>query len=284
MKVFFILPLFAAYVRGAMCPNSTVLQCPKIPVNPAPGQVSGFSAFTYEGDNPNTPENWGNLECELGAYAIFAGCSYCTNDCGEMYQSPVNVLPSEAQAMPWIPTVDIETHPNAHLEYEISAGGYHLHCKEEGACGSVSIGDEKFDLLQVHTHSKSEHALNGTIYPAEMHLVHIRNGNSLLVMGIFFKEGKENEELDAYVKTASSKSNGNLDISKLLGDSIDKDNLTVYSGSLTTPPCTEGVRWAVSSKVLEASSSQLNQLFKLAGSKINNRPLQPMRERVFLKI
>jgi len=284
MNILFFISLFAGYASGAVCSNTTLFMCPKIPVNPAPGQVSGFAAFNYEADNPNTPENWGNLDCQNGAYAIFEGCSYCNNECGELYQSPVDVLPLEALSMSWIPTVEIETHTAAHLQYEISSGGFHLHCKEKGACGSATVGGEKYELLQVHTHTKSEHALNGTIYPAEMHLVHIRNGENILVIGIFFEEGEENEELEVFINTSSSKSAGDLNISKLLGDSIAKENLTLYSGSLTTPPCTEGVRWAVSSKVLEASASQLYQLFKLVGSKNNNRPLQPMRERVFLKL
>lgn len=249
-----------------------------------PGQLTGFAAFTYEGDNPNTPENWGNLDCRNGAYAIFAGCSYCTNECAGVSQSPVDVKPSEALTMPWIPEVDIDISESANFTYAMGSGSFKLNCATLGECGTVTIGDEVFDFLQIHSHQQSEHAINGTLYPTEFHSVHIRNGSQLLVIGVLFKEGAENPEMNKYIEISQGKADGMLSIANLLGDATKPEYLTLYSGSLTTPPCSEGVRWAVSSKIQEASTEQIAKLVTMAGSKKDNRPVQPMNNRAFLKM
>lgn len=284
MKFIFFLSFLVGLVAGAVCPNGTVLECPQYPVNPMPGQLSGFAAFTYEGDNPNTPENWGNLDCRNGAFAIFAGCSYCKNECAGKSQSPVNVEPKRALPMPWIPKVSINMSSSAKVKWGIGSASHKLSCEELGTCGTVTIGNEQFDFLQIHSHQQSEHALEGSLYPAEFHAVHIKDGAQLLVVGLLFKEGAENPEVDNFIKIAQGKGKGTLNVAALYGNSTKSEYLTLYSGSLTTPPCSEGVRWAVSSLVQEASTEQIATLVTMAGSKRDNRPVQPMNERAFLTL
>jgi len=125
--------------------------------------------------------------------------------------------------------------------------------------------------------------MNGTLLPSEIHVVHIGNNNSLLVVGVLFKEGEENDYLNDFITISREKSSGSLNLLGLIGSAISKDDLYIYKGSLTTPPCTEGVRWVVSSKIMEASADQIKSLMILAGGKINNRPLQPMNARTLHK-
>jgi len=277
---------FLVVIRGAeiACPEGKVIECPYIPVTPFTGQSSGFAAFKYSGDGPNVPENWASLDCETGSNAIFKGCSYCKNECGGDTQSPVDINVNGTDVMPWIPSVKYSPAEDANVTFAMAPGGYKLNCAEAGSCGSTTVGDEKYDVLQVHTHQQSEHSINGTLYPSELHVVHVRNGTDLLVVGVLFKEGAENADLADFITIANEKSSGSLNLLGLIGPALSTEYLYIYQGSLTTPPCSEGVRWTVSTKILEASAEQLLSLIILAGGKYDNRPVQPMNSRILYKL
>jgi len=109
-----------------------VLKCPYKPVKMQPGQSSGMAAYKYEGDGPNIPKNWANLDCDKGDYAIFAGCKYCKNECGGKVQSPVDIrLDGTKEVMPWIPSIEINPAEAAKVTYKMSSGGYYLVCDSE---------------------------------------------------------------------------------------------------------------------------------------------------------
>ncbi len=261
------------------------MSCPFMPVSPRKGQRSGFAAYQYEGGGPNTPENWAKLDCKNPPYDIFAGCSYCTNECGGRVQSPVDVKPAEATSLSWISGVKFEPSGTAMVKYDMASGSYKMSCMKLGTCGTVSVGNDRYDMLQLHTHQHSEHALNGKLYPTEVHVVHLRGKSELLVVGVFFEVGAENPDLQTVIDAASTlATNSSMNVAGLLGDSINPEYMTLYQGSLTTPPCSEGVRWAVSSKVRTASQKQINMLTMLAGGKTDARPVQPLHDRPFLKL
>lgn len=146
---------------------------------------------------------------------------------------------------------------------------------------SISFEGKSFDLKQFHFHSPSEHILDGRQYPLEMHFVH-QSENGTTVVGVFFKEGAFNQTLQN-IWDNNPKEEGVIVVPGLSMNAMDflpKDlSYYHYTGSLTTPPCTEGVNWIVLKQPIEASSDQLRFLQKrLSGP--NNRPIQPQDGRM----
>lgn len=150
---------------------------------------------------------------------------------------------------------------------------------------SLKHNGQNFELKQFHFHSPSEHMLDGRHYPLEVHFVHKALDNSLLVVGVFVKEGKENPLLKSICTNAPA------DKSKLvhvMGQSINAldfipslEEYFNYVGSLTTPPFTEGVNWIIMRKTLEASADQIKKIQKILKDP-NNRPLQPLNGRTIV--
>jgi carbonic anhydrase len=148
------------------------------------------------------------------------------------------------------------------------------------AAGRTTIGTDAYDLVQFHFHSPSEHTLNGRAYPAEVHFVNRKADGSLAVVGVFVTEGAANPALAALL-TALPSQEGEAGVTRPAVDPgrllPDDRHYFAYSGSLTAPPCTEGVRWNVLSTPVEASADQIAALSAALGP--SNRAVQPMHER-----
>ncbi len=150
---------------------------------------------------------------------------------------------------------------------------------------SLKFNDNLYDLVQFHFHTPAEHLLGSVTYPLEMHIVHTLRNNpnpeiEYVVIGVFFKEGKENPILEKILDNvpASGKSVKNEDISISIDDFFDKANdFYFYEGSLTTPPFTETVRWIVLSDIFEASYAQIKKFNSLMGD--NARHIQAINGR-----
>jgi carbonic anhydrase len=145
---------------------------------------------------------------------------------------------------------------------------------------------EAFELKQFHFHSPSEHTLNGKSFPMEMHLVHgDRNGN-LAVVSVLMTEGATDNPVIAKLWTQmptkmGEKNNLGAEINAVDLLPKSKDYFR-YSGSLTTPPCSEGVRWYVMKEAIAVSKAQIDAFRQAVGSP-NNRPVQPVNARVVLQ-
>ena len=145
----------------------------------------------------------------------------------------------------------------------------------------IKIDDKRYDLVQFHFHYPSEHLVNGNQYPMELHLVHRSSEGNFAVLGIFIIEGKKNkavkrawkkfpeEESIAYSKKTA------VNLADLLP--ANTKSYYFYDGSLTTPPCTERVKWVVFPGPISLSAKQIES-FKSAYSN-NFRPSQPLNER-----
>jgi carbonic anhydrase len=142
----------------------------------------------------------------------------------------------------------------------------------------------QFNLKQFHFHSPSENHISGKSYPLEAHLVHADKDGNLAVVAVVFNEGKANATVAA-AWSRMSKAEGKSELptkvsaAGLLPKSHDYYR---YNGSLTTPPCTEGVRWIVMKKPMTVSQEQLNAFQTTVGF-ANNRPIQPANARPVLK-
>lgn len=217
--------------------------------------------WSYEGEGG--PEHWGDLDK-----------GYCKCKAGDR-QSPVGISLTEKAELESIyfdyyPTI-LKIINNGHTIQSNYAGG-----------SSISIGNKKYELLQFHFHSPSEHKLNGNSYDMEVHLVHKCEDGKLAVIGILMKEGKGND----FIKTLWNNLPKNQGKEHVVADlKINASQLLpintsyyTYSGSLTTPPCSEIVNWYVLKAPIEVSKAQIEKFTSLF--KRSARPIQPLHGRV----
>jgi len=132
-------------------------------------------------------------------------------------------------------------------------------------------------------HTPSENTINGKNFPLEMHLVHLNKKNEIAVVAIMFEPGKDDELLTALWKNIPLKAGEShkLDAKALKAMEFESELTSYYrfNGSLTTPPCTEGVRWIVMKNTRHVSQAQVLR-FQKALTHSNNRPVQPMNARL----
>lgn len=150
---------------------------------------------------------------------------------------------------------------------------------------TITLDGETFTLQQFHFHAPSENTIKGKSFPLEMHLVHADANGEVAVVAVMFKLGAANPALASLWQNLPQQ----VDKPVVLSQKVDLNallpaSLTHYrfSGSLTTPPCTEGVRWLVMKKPLTLSQAQLSQFVQLMHH-ANNRPVQPLHGRVVVQ-
>jgi carbonic anhydrase len=191
-------------------------------------------------------------------------------------QSPID-LPAAPQGD--LPKLSFHYQPtplavenNGHtIEVKVQPGSY------------LRIGQERFDLVQFHFHTPSEHKLQGQEFPMELHFVHRNALGELAVVGVFLREGAANpflqeiwNHIPGEAETAAAQAN-TIDPEDLLPG--DRDYYR-YAGSLTTPPCTEGVRWHVLHEPVDVSAAQIEEFRAIFP--LNARPIQPLNGRPVL--
>ncbi len=211
------------------------------------------------------PERWGDLSA-----------AYETCKTG-LQQSPIDL--AEANVIADVPvSVDYEEAPLAirnlgkTVQVDFPSGSY------------LTTSGRVFGLAQVHFHTPSEHTFGGETYPLVAHFVHVADSGALAVLGILFETGEANTELDKIIDSARG---AGAAPTAVAGVSIDPralvpDTLEVfrYMGSLTTPPCSEGVNWHVVSEPMTASIAQIRAFESLMG--MNARPVLPANGRLIV--
>jgi carbonic anhydrase len=153
------------------------------------------------------------------------------------------------------------------------------------AGSSLTVSGRTFELKQFHFHAPSENKVGGRQFPLEGHLVHADKDGNLAVVAVMYQEGAANpllaklwERMPAKAGDKSALPAG-LNAAQLLP--ADRDYYR-FNGSLTTPPCSEGVWWLVMKKAASASKAQVEQFSKTLGF-ANNRPVQPVNARPLLQ-
>ncbi|MCX8650295.1 carbonic anhydrase family protein [Gilliamella sp. B2776] len=221
------------------------------------------SHWGYEGQEK--PENWGKLSIEY---------STCENG---KNQSPINI------------DHVLKTH-HENLKFSFEAGKQEIinngHTIEISVSGDnqLTLDDQIFKLQQFHFHTISENTIKGKHYPMEAHFVYKNKDGELTVVALMFDYGKENQEIaKAWQQMPTESGNKTIldrtiDIKKLFPKKLDYYR---FSGSLTTPPCTEGVRWIVFEKSVTASDEQIQKFHSIMHHD-NNRPVQPLNGRVIV--
>lgn len=217
--------------------------------------------WSYEGREG--PPAWGHLAADY-------------HTCADgRHQSPVNIDVEQAEAAP-LP--DLRVHYGPVSVTEVNNG--HTIQDSVAAGDFVELGETQYALQQFHFHHPSEHTLDGEHAPLEIHFVHKDASGALLVMGVFVNEGAENPLL----RTLFERLPRDHDAVQLSADPsllLPADSAFVeYEGSLTTPPCSEGVTWLVMAKPISASAEQIEKFAQLYPH--NNRPLMPLNDRHLL--
>ena len=148
----------------------------------------------------------------------------------------------------------------------------------------ASLSNGNYKLLQFHFHTPSEEKIDGKSFPMVAHLVHKNEAGNLAVIGVLFKAGKENaalKEIFAKLPAAEGKEPlaDKFDATALLPSSLAYFS---FNGSLTTPPCSEGVSWHVLKTPVEMSPKQISAFKKIF--KMNARPVQPLNDRKVIEV
>lgn len=230
---------------------------PPIEPTPAPGQQASVNLpYTYDGEKG--PENWASLNPE------YAACGKGKN------QSPLNLTwkkPSTKQAR-------LDFSYNTSTAMVDTSTGF-LNLKMTGA-NQLLMNGKVYALERIDFHSPSEHQLSKTSLTMEMQLVHKAvEGNKMAVVSVFAVEGKDNPLFsEIWAQLNNPQTPFQLDPARMIPPTRTHYR---YSGSLTTPPCTEGVEWVVFNTPMELSKEQITAY--RAKFTPNARPVQKQGSR-----
>jgi carbonic anhydrase len=213
------------------------------------------------------PDHWGSISEDYRTCAVGRA------------QSPVNINWQNPYYL-GKPTIDIS--PNSSLSFSAAANNFFFKCvKTAHHCGIIDFKNVSYQLESLHFHSPSEHTTGFILrnqYILEAHLVHMSDQGSVLVLAAFFELNRTpNPMLETLLQAAMYKSNVNaVDLRGLHNSST---LLCHVEGSLTTPPCTEGVQWLISSKPVHVASAQVLTFRRLIGGRNRRRPMQALNGR-----
>jgi carbonic anhydrase len=146
---------------------------------------------------------------------------------------------------------------------------------------TLTLNGQDFELLQYHFHAPSEHTVDGRHFPMEMHFVHESSTSQLVVIAVLIEVGAHNTAFDVLWQNLPDTPGERV---HLEGVEVDVDDLLPgdlrswrYLGSLTTPPCTEGVQWIVLQTPITLDKGQIDAFRAIFPH--NNRPVQPLHGR-----
>ena len=228
---------------------------------------SAVSAYSSDGTHwgysgETGPQNWGSLSKDY---------HLCKD--GES-QSPVNLTQAQKGN-----TSSLTTHYEATPLYVVNNG--HTVQANYAQGSTLQVDGEAYDLLQFHVHTPSEHTVNGHAAPLELHFVHKNAAGQLAVLGVLTKAGAEHVELaklqanlPTMVNASYTSATTKVDATKILPENSEYYQ---YSGSLTTPPCSEQVKWFVYKDAVEVSADQIKAFQQIIHD--NARPVQPKNAR-----
>ncbi len=236
-------------------------------------QHAPHAHWTYSGETG--PAHWAELD------PAFAACR------DGRVQTPID-LPAPAASSPastarpswtWMP-----------LPLRAVNDGHTVRVEAPPGSG-LTLEGARYELKQMHFHSPSEHTIAGRAFDAELHLVHSAANGRLLVVGVLFARGAENATLRALFDSLPRQGGAKvertseaLDVAALVAPT---SRLLRYDGSLTTPPCTEGVTWLVvepdASAPLTLSPAQIDA-YRAAMPGPTARPVQPSGGRAVVEL
>jgi carbonic anhydrase len=227
-------------------------------------QESHVPHWSYEGKED--PKHWGSLDP-----------SYATCKIGQS-QSPIDISHTTLADLPEL-KFDYKAAPlsiinNGHTIMVNYAPG-----------STLTVGNKTYTLKQFHFHHPSEEHINGKGFDMVGHLVHADTEGHLAVVAVLFKAGDSNPLLETLWKNIPPENDKTVEVSTISVNAADllpsQHGYYTYNGSLTTPPCTEGVTWYVLKSISSLSNEQLATITKLYPH--DNRPTQKLNHREVLE-
>lgn len=231
--------------------------------------AAGASAAETHWDYAHGTEGWGLAD---PAYAT------CSNG---MTQSPIDVIGSLA-ARTSLPALNFNYGTSVTLT--MTHNGHTVVATPTTATNTLTIAGKIYTLAQFHMHAPSENYLNGEQYPLEYHFVHRAADGSRAVVGVFFDDAAAaNPQLAQLIEGMPEVEDPDAVSGFNLRAMMPTGRSYRFAGSLTTPPCDEGIAWHVMATVRTGSAGQIatfQQMF--SGSEFpggNRRPVQSRNAR-----
>jgi carbonic anhydrase len=248
--------------KTALCLFAAAVLVLTISARPALAQGHDDHAPHWSYSGPDGPDHWGDLD---PAWKI------CKDG---KRQSPIDI---EGAKKSDLPAIKFDYKPSP---LKIINNGHTIQINLDPG-NSIAVGGKQYSLVQFHFHHPSEEKIRGHKHEMVIHLVHKDSAGNLAVIGLLVKTGKENptiqtlwDNIPKEVGKEKTVPGVNINPADLLP--ADHDYYS-FAGSLTTPPCSEGVAWMVFEAPVEFSATQIATFSKIYS--MNARPIQPTNGR-----
>jgi carbonic anhydrase len=221
--------------------------------------------WSYEG--VEGPAHWGDLDPD------YAACK------AGKEQSPIDIRNAEKAELP---ALRFE-YKNAPLKYLVNNGytirvNYHT----PGSGSFLMVGDQRYQLTQFHFHRPSEEYIHGKPYDMVVHLMHESSDGKVAGVAVLLKAGSANatiQQIWDHMPLTAGKEEEVPEVAVNPAGLLPRDaGYYTYTGSITAPPCSEGVTWFVLKTPIDVSAAQISAFAKLYPHDV--RPLQPLNGRV----
>lgn len=219
--------------------------------------------WSYEGEGG--PAKWGDLDAANKVCAVGS------------QQSPIDIGATVKARLPalginWAKSADTIVNNGHTIQLNFAEGS------------SMTLGNVKYKLLQLHFHRPSEHLIAGKNFPMEAHFVHRAESGALAVVGVLMATGQANAAFNRIVSTMPAtegpavKADARINPNALLPA---RRGYYRYPGSLTTPPCAEIVEWLLLTDPIHVAPADVAGFAKLYP--LNARPVQKDNRRYVLQ-
>lgn len=252
------LSVSAALATGGWYGQSTTATAAH--VSTADPEAESSTKWSYMG--ADGPAHWGSLD------PVYRACTTGRR------QSPINLAHATRGTLPPLRFSYVKS------TFELHNNGHSVEA-DAGPGNMISVSGVAYRLVQFHYHAPSEHRIDGHSFALELHLVNESISGQLLVLGVLIRPGRANARFNRLIAALPTHDGQHSHLTGFNPLSLLPDNghgpRYAYSGSLTTPPCKEGVRWNVLATPVELSPAQIWRFTVIYDH--NSRPLQPRNGR-----
>jgi carbonic anhydrase len=233
-------------------------------LTPACSQAQWKTQWSYEG--PAGPKHWGDLDPD------YAACNAGTE------QSPIDIRTARKADLPALrfayKSGPLNIINNGHVAVRVNYA--------PGNGNFLLVGDKRYELTQFHFHRPSEEYIHGKPYDMVLHMMHEAGDGKVAAVAVLLQAGRANATIQQLWKYMPQTEGNEQEIP---GVAVNPAGLLptntayyTYMGSLTAPPCTEGVTWFVLKTPVDISAEEISAFARLYPHDV--RPPQPLNGRL----